>query len=45
VAEARLGLVKGDGTKVGETPLVAKEGYEKASLGQRVWYTVVGIFD
>jgi hypothetical protein len=32
-----------DEKKVGETDLVAKEGYEKASLGQRVWYTVRGI--
>jgi len=28
----------------GKTQLVAKKGYEEASLGQRVWYTVVGIF-
>jgi serine-type D-Ala-D-Ala carboxypeptidase (penicillin-binding protein 5/6) len=38
-------VVKVDGKKVGETRLVAKKGYEKASLGQRVWYTVEGIFD
>jgi hypothetical protein len=28
-----------------ETRLVAKKGYEKASLGQRVWYTVEGILE
>ncbi|MBA2534686.1 MAG: D-alanyl-D-alanine carboxypeptidase [Rubrobacter sp.] len=46
-AGTRLGrvVVKVDGNKVGETPLVAKWGYEKASLGQRVWYTVGGIFE
>jgi outer membrane lipoprotein-sorting protein len=51
VASARAGtrlgevLAKMDGKKVGETSLVAKKGYEEASLGQRVWYTVGGIFD
>lgn len=46
-AGTRLGrvVVKVDGNVVGKTPLVAKEGYEKAPLGQRVWYTVGGIFD
>jgi serine-type D-Ala-D-Ala carboxypeptidase (penicillin-binding protein 5/6) len=46
-AGTRLGRVvlKVDGRKVGETPLVAREGYEEASLGQRVWYTVGGIFE
>jgi serine-type D-Ala-D-Ala carboxypeptidase (penicillin-binding protein 5/6) len=46
-AGTRLGrvVVRVDGNKVGETPLVAKEGYEKPSLGQRVWYTVGGIFE
>jgi len=45
-AGTRLGevVVKVDGKKVGETALVAKKGYEEASLGQRVWYTVGGIF-
>jgi D-alanyl-D-alanine carboxypeptidase (penicillin-binding protein 5/6) len=38
-------VVEVDGKQVGETRLVAKKGYEKASLGQRVWYTVEGIFD
>jgi serine-type D-Ala-D-Ala carboxypeptidase (penicillin-binding protein 5/6) len=46
-AGTRLGevVVKVDGKKVGETSLVAKKGYEEASLGQRVWYTVGGIFE
>jgi serine-type D-Ala-D-Ala carboxypeptidase (penicillin-binding protein 5/6) len=46
-AGTKLGevVVKVDGKKVGETDLVAKNGYEKTSLGQRVWYTVGGIFD
>ena len=46
-AGTRLGevVVKVDGKKVGKTGLVAKEGYEKASLRQRVWYTVEGIFE
>ncbi len=38
-------VVKVDGRKVGETRLLAKKDYEKASLGQRVWYTVEGIFE
>jgi serine-type D-Ala-D-Ala carboxypeptidase (penicillin-binding protein 5/6) len=38
-------VVKVDGKKVGESRLLAKKGYEKASLGQRVWYTVEGIFE
>ena len=43
----RLGevVVKVDGKKIGETRLLAEKGYEKASLGQRVWYTVEGIFE
>ena len=46
-AGTRLGevVVRVDGKKVGETPLVASKGYEKASWGQRVWYTVGGIFE
>jgi D-alanyl-D-alanine carboxypeptidase len=46
-AGTRLGevVVKVDGKKVGESRLLAKKGYEKASLGQRVWYTVEGIFE
>ena len=42
-AGTRLGRV--DGRRVGETPLVAQEGYEEASFGQRVWYTVEGILE
>jgi len=46
-AGSRLGrvIVKVDGNRVGQAPLVAKKGYEKASLRQRVWYTVGGIFE
>jgi serine-type D-Ala-D-Ala carboxypeptidase (penicillin-binding protein 5/6) len=42
----RLGevVVKVDGEVVGESPLVARRGYEEASLWQRVWYTVGGVF-
>ena len=45
-AGTRLGevVVRVDGERVGETALVAEEGYEEASLGERVWYTVGGIF-
>ena len=45
-AGTRLGevVVKVDGKKVGESPLVARTGYKEASLGDRVWYTVEGIF-
>ena len=38
-------IVKVDGKKVGGTRLLAEKAYEKASLGQRVWYTVGGIFE
>jgi D-alanyl-D-alanine carboxypeptidase (penicillin-binding protein 5/6) len=43
----RLGevVVRVDGERVGESPLVAKKGYEEASLGDRVWYTVGGLFE
>lgn len=46
-AGTRLGevVVRVDGKKVGETPLVARTGYEKAPPWQRVWYTVEGIFE
>jgi len=46
-AGTRLGrvVVKVDGKEVGQTPLLAREGYEKPSLGQRLWYTVGGIFE
>ena len=38
-------VVKVDGKKIGETQLLAQKGWEKVSLGQRVWYTVEGIFE
>jgi class 3 adenylate cyclase len=38
-------VVRVDGETVGETALVARRGYEKPSLGQRLWYTVGGIFE
>ena len=43
----RLGrvVVKVDGERVGEAPLVARSGYEEASVGEKVWYTVEGIFE
>ncbi|MEJ7842004.1 MAG: D-alanyl-D-alanine carboxypeptidase family protein [Rubrobacter sp.] len=37
-------VVRVDGEKVGESPLVARRGYEEASLWERVWYTVEGVF-
>jgi serine-type D-Ala-D-Ala carboxypeptidase (penicillin-binding protein 5/6) len=37
-------VVKVDGERVGESPLVASRGYDGASLWERVWYTVGGIF-
>jgi len=37
-------VLKVDGERVGESPLVAKKGYKKASLWERVWYTVGGVF-
>lgn len=42
----RLGTViaKVDGKRIGESALVAKRSYEKASLPQRAWYTVSGVF-
>ncbi len=45
-AGTRLGevVVKVDGKKVGGIRLLAQKGYEKASIGQRVWYTVEGIY-
>ena len=38
-------IVRTDGEKIGESTLVARRGYEKPSLGQRLWYTVGGIFE
>lgn len=37
-------LVEVDGKQVGEAPLVASRGYDAATLWERVWYTVGGIF-
>lgn len=37
-------VVEVDGERVGETPLVSSRGYDAASLWERVWYTVGGIF-
>ena len=45
-AGTRLGeVVKVDGKKIGDIQLLAQKGYEKVSLGQRVWYIVEGIFE
>lgn len=46
-AGTRLGkiVVKVDGERVGESALVARRGYEEASVGEKVWYTVEGIFE
>ncbi len=43
----RLGRVvaRADGERVGETALVARRGYEEASVGEKVWYTVEGVFE
>ena len=32
-----------DGQSVGSSPLAAREGYEEASLWDRVWYAVEGL--
>jgi D-alanyl-D-alanine carboxypeptidase (penicillin-binding protein 5/6) len=37
-------VVKVDGERVGESSLVARRGYDEASLWERVWYTVGGLF-
>ncbi|HEX2729354.1 MAG TPA: D-alanyl-D-alanine carboxypeptidase family protein [Rubrobacteraceae bacterium] len=37
--------VRVDGERVGEAALVARKGYEEASIWQRLWYTVEGIFE
>ena len=46
-AGTRLGevVVKVDGRVVGDSPLVARRGYEEASLWERVWYTVGGVVE
>jgi D-alanyl-D-alanine carboxypeptidase len=45
-AGAKLGeiVVMVDGERVGESPLVARRGYDAASLWERVWYTVQGVW-
>jgi serine-type D-Ala-D-Ala carboxypeptidase (penicillin-binding protein 5/6) len=35
--------VKVDGRVAAASPLVARRGYEEASLWERVWYTVGGV--
>jgi serine-type D-Ala-D-Ala carboxypeptidase (penicillin-binding protein 5/6) len=37
-------VVRVDGERVGVSPLVARKGYDEASLWERVWYTVEGIW-
>jgi D-alanyl-D-alanine carboxypeptidase (penicillin-binding protein 5/6) len=37
-------VVRVDGERIGESPLVARKGYDEASLWERVWYTLGGIF-
>ncbi len=43
----RLGevVVEVDGERVGSSPLVARRGYEEASVWDRVWYTVGGVLE
>jgi D-alanyl-D-alanine carboxypeptidase (penicillin-binding protein 5/6) len=43
---AKLGeiVVRVDGERVGESPLVARKGYDEASLWERVWYTVSSLW-
>ncbi len=43
---AKLGevVVRVDGERVGESPLVVRRGYDEASLWERVWYTVEGVW-
>jgi D-alanyl-D-alanine carboxypeptidase (penicillin-binding protein 5/6) len=38
-------VVKVDGERVGESALLASRGYDEASLKERVWYTVGGLFE
>jgi serine-type D-Ala-D-Ala carboxypeptidase (penicillin-binding protein 5/6) len=42
----RLGeiVAEVDGREVGESPLVAAEGYREASVGERIWYTTSGLW-
>jgi D-alanyl-D-alanine carboxypeptidase len=46
-AGTRLGEVvaRVDGRVLGASPLVARRGYEEASLWERVWYTVGGVIE
>ena len=37
-------VVRVDGEVVGGSPLVARRGYDEASVWERVWYTVGGVF-
>ena len=43
----RLGevIVKVEEERVGASALVARKGYEEASVGEKVWYTVEGVFE
>jgi D-alanyl-D-alanine carboxypeptidase (penicillin-binding protein 5/6) len=34
-----------EGRRVGATPLVAREGYEEASIFDRVWFWITGLFE
>jgi D-alanyl-D-alanine carboxypeptidase (penicillin-binding protein 5/6) len=38
-------VVRVEGEQLGGSPLVARRGYDEASLWERVWYIVVGIFE
>lgn len=38
-------VVSVDGERLGESALVARQGYEEASLWQKLWYTVEGVLD
>lgn len=42
----RLGrvIVEANGERVAQAPLVAREGYEEASVWQRLWYTAGSVF-
>jgi hypothetical protein len=46
-AGAKLGevVVRVDGKKLGQSPLVPRMGYREAPLDDRVWYTVEGFFE
>ena len=45
-AGAKLGeiVVRVDGERVGESPLVARKGYDEASLWERMWYTASSLW-